>query len=268
VGSIDGIFESASRGGRQTVDREYWERIGDDYERDIFASSLSDKRGVIRGRLDELANPRGVVADFGCGVGHYLPLLAKRFRAVHGIDFAEALLEQAGARCGALENVSIHRANLASGRARIRMPAAAVGVCANVLISPEISVRRRILRTIRRHLLRGAKLLLLVPSLEAELFCSQMQAEWNRRLGFPDSEATASGIPTIADAVRGVVPIERVPTKHYLREELEVLLDEEGFTVSSCDKVEYGWESEFEDPPRWMKGLGPWDWLVVATSRG
>ncbi len=119
---------------------EYWERIGDRYEKEIFASSLADTSGVIRRRLDELANPRAVAADFGCGVGHYLPLLSKRFRVVHGIDFAEALLDQARERTRALDNVTIHRANLTSGRAKLPLAKVRVAVCANVLISEDADV--------------------------------------------------------------------------------------------------------------------------------
>jgi len=249
------------------VDARYWERVGARYEREIFASSLSDTGGVIRRRLDELANPRAAAADFGCGVGHYLPLLAKRFRAVHGIDFADSLLEQARERTLRLANVSLHRANLASGRAKIALPRLAVGVCANVLISEDPEMRRGILRTIRRYLAPGGRLLLLVPSLESALFANQRLIEWNRRLGWSEAQSIASGIAPSRDLIRGLVRLEKVPTKHYLREEVTLLLEEAHFAVSSCDKVEYGWETEFDDPPRWMKKPGPWDWLFVARRR-
>ena len=243
---------------------DYWERIGDRYEKEIFASSLADTRGVIRRRLDELANPRAVAADFGCGVGHYLPLLSKRFRVVHGIGFAKALLDQARERTRALDNVTIHRANLASGRAKLPFAKVRVAVCANVLISKDADVRRGILRTIRRYLDPGGQLLLLVPSLESVLFSNQRLVEWNRRLGWSDDDAVATGTLPARDVVRGLVRIDKVPTKHYLREDATVLLEDSGFSVSSCDKVEYRWDTEFEAPPKWMKSPGPWDWLFVA----
>ena len=61
--------------------------------------------------------------------------------------------------------------------------------------------------------------------------------------------------------------IEGVPTKHYLREEAIVFLEEEGFQVVSVDKIEYAWNTEFDDPPRWMGSPGPWDWLLIARRR-
>lgn len=250
------------------MDSRYWERVGERYDKEIFASSLADRAGVIRRRLDELADPRGVAADFGCGVGHYLPLLARRFRAVHGVDFAASLLEQARQRIEGLENVTLHRADLGSGRARVPIPKVRVGVCANVLISEDAGLRAGILRSIRRHLAGGARLLLVVPSFESALFANQRLVAWNRRLGFSERQSLASGLRADRDLLRGLVPIEKVPTKHYLREELTVLLRDHGFAVESCDKVEYGWDTELEDPPAWLrKPPGPWDWLVVARAR-
>jgi hypothetical protein len=144
------------------------------------------------------------------------------------------------------------------------MPKVRVGVCANVLISEDPAMRRGILRTIRRHLAPGARLLLVVPSLESALFANQRLVEWNERLGFSEVEALASGLPPSRDLLRGLVRLDRVPTKHFLREEMAVLLDRHGFAVSSCDKVEYTWDTEFEKPPAWMAKPGPWDWLFVA----
>jgi len=48
---------------------------------------------------------------------------------------------------------------------------------------------------------------------------------------------------------------------------MQVVLDELGFDVTSCDKIEYDWETEFDDPPAWMRRPGPWDWLFVARRR-
>lgn len=246
------------------MDLDYWQRVGNQYEDEIFASSLADTTGVIRRRLDELANRRATAVDFGCGVGHYLPLLARRFRRVHGFDFADSLLDQARERTRGLSNVEVERANLASARTRLPVSNVKVGVCANVLISQDAAIRRGVLRTIAQTLASNGRLLLLVPSLESVLYSSQMLVEWNRKLGHSEEDSLASGVLPPRDVLRGLIKLDKVPTKHYLREELEALLNAAGFTISSCDKVEYGWETEFESPPRWMKKPGPWDWLVVA----
>lgn len=250
------------------MDAHYWEAIGDRYEQEIFDSALADARRIIRRRLDELSAPRGVACDFGCGVGHYLPLLAPRFRSVYGVDFAESLLVHARRRGARFDNVTVLRGDLARSRGRLAIPDAKVGVCANVLISGDARVRRSILRTVRRHLARSGHLLLLLPSLESALFANQRLVEWNRRLGCSHEEALGSGIAPTARGARelleGAVRIENVPTKHFLEEEAIVLLESEGFSVKTIDKVEYSWHTEFDDPPRWMGRPGPWDWLVLA----
>ncbi len=253
------------------MDQRYWERVGVRYEQEIFDSSRSDANGVVRRRLDELADPRAVAWDFGCGVGHYLPLLSQRFRSVHAVDAAESLLAQARARHGRLHNVTIQRGDLAAA-GRLPGPKARVALCANVLISADESLRRGILRGLARKMARGGVLLLIVPSLESALFSNQRLVEWNRRLGIEESEALASGIPATARGARellqGIVRIENVPTKFYLREEASLLLESHGFRLLAADKVEYEWDTEFEKPPRWMGKPRPWDWLFTARFRG
>jgi SAM-dependent methyltransferase len=253
------------------MDSRYWERVGSDYEAEIFDSAKMDRSGVVRARLREHADPLATACDFGCGVGHYLPLLSPLFSQVFGFDFAESLLAQAAARCRTLDNVTLARADLSKARVRLPIRDVPFGICANVLISDDPSFRRSILRTIRRHLMQRGHLLLIVPSLESALFSNSRLVEWNERLGYSAAEALECGVEPTARSARellqGLVRIDDVPTKHYLREEALVLLADNGFDVKSVDKIEYGWETEFEHPPRWMRGPGPWDWLIVARKR-
>ena len=65
----------------------------------------------------------------------------------------------------------------------------------------------------------------------------------------------------------GMVDINGVATKHYLKEELIVLLKDLRFDIASIEKVEYDWSTEFDQPPRWMKEPYPWDWLILAKKR-
>lgn len=250
------------------MDATYWEEIGENYEETIFDSASKDRHGVIRQRLDEYADATAVATDFGCGVGHYLPLLARRFRRIHGVDGTESLLDRARERCRELDNVTIQRANLAGARTKLAEPKARFGICANVLISEDGALRRGILRCVHRHLAKRGVAFFLLPSFESALFANQRLVEWNRRLGYDEADALASGIPPTRrgarDLLRSLVRIEGVPTKHYLREEATVFLESGGFRVVSVDKVEYDWDTEFDDPPSWMRSPGPWDWLFVA----
>jgi hypothetical protein len=63
-----------------------------------------------------------------------------------------------------------------------------------------------------------------------------------------------------------VTDIDNVPTKHYLKEELELLLALEGFIVERIEKINYTWKTEFTNPPKWLKEPYPWDWMCVAKK--
>lgn len=255
------------------MDARYWEGVGESYEKLIFDSALEDKHGAVLRALDEHADPRGTVCDLGCGVGHYLPLLAARFGRVLGVEPAASLIAQARARCAELPNVELVQADLSTSRRRVTGRGAGFAVCANVLISADQSTCSAILRALRRQLAQAGRALIVVPSLESALFANSRLVEWNERLGHSREDALGCGIALTRRSARelldGLVRIDALPTRHYLREQLEVWLRSEGFEVLRIDKVEYDWATEFEKPPSWMRrGPGPWDWMAVAERSG
>ena len=101
------------------MDAVYWEGVGDAYEQEIFDSALEDRHGVLLRALDEHADAGATACDLGCGVGHYLPLLAARFGRVVGVDFAGSLLAQARELCGSLSNVELLQVDLSASRRRV-----------------------------------------------------------------------------------------------------------------------------------------------------
>ena len=109
---------------------------------------------------------------------------------------------------------------------------------------------------------------MLVPLLESVLLTVHRQVLWNfeEYKNYQQAAAAASSeLGFTACSVRdGVVEKGGTPTKHYLREELELLLQELGHQVCSIEKVEYPWNTEFEHPPASMGAPYPWDWLVVS----
>lgn len=256
------------------MDVGYWNAVAPRYDDQVFNSVIADATGVLRKRLDELAAPDHVACDFGCGVGHYLPLLAPRFGRVIAIDFAGDLLARARERHAGLANVEFLQADLARGRRAL--PRAHVGFCTNVLIHPDARVRRAILRRIHTQLVGGGRLLALVPSTESMLYSGMQLAAWRKRDGAREPDSVRSGLRatarSAADLMRGVLLAGGVRTKCYLREEAEVLFDQSGFRSCSADKLEYPWSEELENPPAWLGPPLPWDWLFVlekrATGRG
>ena len=253
------------------MDQAYWDRIATRYDEEVLSSFHSDRTGVITAHLDSLGGVRKTVLDLGCGVGKYLPALAERFARVVGVDHSEELLRRAEGDHGHLGNVELIQVDAALGR-RVPGVQADVVVCANVLITADAALRRGILRTARKCLARGGHLLLVVPSLESALLAHRRLVEWHEREGADDAELAAEedGLSpskgVCRGLLRGLVPIDGMPTRHYLAEELPLLLGAAGLGVTRLEKVHYGWDSEFHQPPRWLRAPFPWDWLAVAQA--
>jgi SAM-dependent methyltransferase len=251
------------RGYIRAMDEKYWDRVAKDYDGEIFDSLASDRNGVMLGHLDRFAKPRGTAFDVGCGVGKYVPALARRFGKVHAADISAECIAQAREAHGGLKNVTFHKGDLSRTGALVGR--ADFVLCTNVLIMPSVRMREGLLRRLAGSLKRGGGLLLLVPSLESSLYAHARRAEWLRRSpGARVEPATSLAGPR--DVLGGILGIDGVRTKHWLREELAATLRGAGFGVAAVDKVEYDWKTEFADPPRWMKDPHPWDWAVAATK--
>jgi hypothetical protein len=129
-----------------------------------------------------------------------------------------------------------------------------------------------ILKKISKSLRPGGYFVLVVPSLESMLFAQFRLIQWNLKTGMTHDQAVSASIEETESALdlrleEGLVDIDGFATKHYLKEELIVLLEDLRFDVASIEKVEYDWSTEFAAPPRWMKEPYPWDWLVLSKKR-
>lgn len=251
------------------MDVSYWNRVGKEYETEIFNVYGNDKNKVIHKKIKPFLNARHTAADFGCGVGSFLPLLSEGFKKVHAIDFSGSCLKKAKTTYGGLNNVAFHKNDLAD--ADLAFSKANFALCSNVIISPSITARTKILANIRQHLVKNGYLFLVVPSLESALFSGFRLIEWNLKDGQLPAAAVRSGFESkkIPESkfYQGVIDIDNVGTKHFLREELLALLTELNFDVTDISKINYDWQSEFANPPAWMKAPYPWDWLVIAKKR-
>jgi SAM-dependent methyltransferase len=224
-----------------------------------------DSQGLIQNRVGRFSAEDRTAADLGCGVGHFLPVLAAGFSRVHACDHSPACLDRARKTHGKLRNVDFTVTDLAARR--IALPPVDFILCINVLITSSLSVRTRILRNLHFYLAEKGHILIVVPSVESTLLTSTRLIQWNQREGHPSAEAERLGLPrsgSVRQIHRGNIPIDGAMTKHYLREELEILLPDNGLTVLEIEKIPYSWATEFAEPPDWMAAPYPWDWLVLA----
>ena len=251
------------------MNQAYWDKVARHYDDQILDALRSDKNGVIRDCIREHANRNHVAADFGCGVGKTLPLLSRSFSIVDAYDLSGNNIKLARRACATLPNIRYHHHDLSTDVSKRIQVDFAVSI--NVLLTPSHEIRNAILGTVCRGLRPGGRLLLVTPSLESALYSDFRLLEWNMRVGFEYDQAREEGLTKDSKnggaLANGIVTLDGVATKHYLREELDVTLRGFGLEPIDTQKVEYAWSTEFDEAPSWLQGPYPWDWMVLAQKR-
>ncbi|RJQ45082.1 MAG: class I SAM-dependent methyltransferase [Nitrospiraceae bacterium] len=252
------------------MDATYWNQVAENYTDEIFSVLEHDEENLIAARVEKFASDTGAASDLGCGIGKFLSLLSCNFRHVYAYDISEKCLEQARHNCTEFQNIDYLKVDLA--KQTIKIPKVDLALCVNSIIMPSISQRLRYFSTIISHLIPGGHLILVVPSFESAIYSKIRLIEWNQRNGIGNGAAVMAvwnenNKQKASHLQQGIVNIDHVPTKHYLKEELFVLLKDLGLDIHEVLKIEYDWRTEFSDPPHWLKEPFPWDWLVTARKR-
>lgn len=247
------------------MDRNYWEKIAPGYNEEIFDVLQQDKKGYIRKAILKVARPNASVIDIGCAIGKWLPVLSPVFKKVMAVDISAKNLAIAKKNFPQLENVEYKRADMSAGASSFS--GFDVALCVNAILTDSLKKRIIFFSNIRKSLKKGGHLVLVVPSLESWLLTRIIQNQWkidkqlfNTALSAEEAKRRYAGIQ------QGNVEIDNVATKHYLGEELELLLNKEGFEILQRQKINYDWHTEFIKPPNWLKEPRPWDWMVVARK--
>jgi ubiquinone/menaquinone biosynthesis C-methylase UbiE len=255
---------------KKKMDVAYWNEVAENYEREIFSVLEHDEENLITSRIEKFASGTDTASDLGCGIGKFLPILSRSFSHVYAYDISVKCLQQARENCTELSNVAYIKADMS--KKKVKMPKVDFILCVNSIIMPSISQRSRYFRAISRHLKNGGRFVLVVPSFESAIYSKIRMIEWNQRIGLGSGAAVmavwnSNHKQKAAHLQQGIVNIDDVPTKHYLREELYSVLWDLEFDVHEVIKIEYGWKTEFSNPPSWLKEPFPWDWLVTAQKR-
>ena len=110
--------------------------------------------------------------------------------------------------------------------------------------------------------------MIIVPSTDSMLYAAWRMIDWYRKEKVDVADIPASELGYFSgskrDLLQGIIRIDGVPTKHYSGSELQVLMDRAGLSLLKLEQLNYDWNSEFAEPPHWMQGPYPWDWLVVC----
>ncbi len=244
------------------MDRNYWERIAQNYNEEIFDVFRNDKAGIIRSAVQEYSSLSKTVMDIGCAVGKWIPFLAVNFKKVIATDISAKNIELAKKNCNVFSNVEYVRADMSD--TKLKISPCDVAICINAILTGSLAKRIIFFKSLAKCVKKGGTLILVVPSLESSLYTSIIKHRWKIDLTNNKKYTLKEYKQTIQNFSQGNIEIDQVPTKHYLDEELTLLLSKEKFNVIETRKVEYSWKTEFLHPPKWLKEPYPWDWMCIA----
>ena len=247
-------------------EEKHWNTIADNYNQEIFDVFASDKNKRLPDYFKKHANKKGNAIDFGCGNGKAFSYLSPLFQKIIAVDISENLLEQAKSR--PYENISFIHKDLA--QPEIQLPKSNFIFSCNVIMLPKLESNYQMLRNINQSLLSGGTALVVIPASESILFTAWRLIDWHRKDGVDAKEIDPSELSyfkgTKTEILQGIFYIDGVPTKHYAATEIEVIFNRAGLEVTALEKLEYNWDTEFEEPPKWMKEPYPWDWLIECRK--
>lgn len=267
VGAGSHTLHFNSRQPMKIKDEEtHWDTIAPDYDSEVFDVFMSDKHKTLERYFRKLGDKTKTAIDFGCGIGKAFSYMAPRFKKVLAVDISQECIDVA--RNNHYHNISYRQVDLT--QQRLNLPKADFALCCNVAILPEPEKNQLIIKNISKSLRTGGIGLFVVPALESALYATLMMMEWFRREGvtsdqIPDHELDNLEA-TKRELVQGLIHIQGVPTKHYLRPELDVVFRNAGLVITKVEKLEYDWRTEFDKPPAWLREPLPWDWMIECRK--
>lgn len=235
----------------------YWDGVAHEWDDRIFNVRENDQRGLLETEVTRSARGGCSAADFGCGVGGNIALLSKLFAHVCGLDQSTECVKIARDKWRGKNNVEIVCTDRAPKRYLGKFDCV---LCVNVAIQSESRQWRRALREALKLAAPGGRLVLVVPSIESATLCIEATRAISRRSVAICIEPTKNS-PETPYALN----VAGVPTKHFGRTELMHELGCLGTRVLRIQRLEYSWHSHAIRPPKRLRALRPWDWLVTCT---
>ncbi len=237
------------------------------YGEEIFDVLRHDKKGIIRSVIHTHAAAHKSVIDIGCAIGKWMPLLAPAFKKVYAVDISANNLRLAEERYSHYKNIRYIQADMSSLHKSYQGPKCDFGICINAILTPVAASRKRFFGALKNCIKKGGSLVLTIPSLESWFLTSIVQQAYNiDKSFFPDEKNAKEALRKWNNIRQGNADIDSVPHKHYLIEELQLLMMQAGFQITEIHKLEYDWSTEFHKSPNWLKQPGPWDWMLLARK--
>lgn len=236
------------------------------YNEEIFDVLKQDKKSLIRKAIKKHSNKADTVIDIGCAIGKWLPVLSPLFKKVIALDISQGNLDIAKKKYDHLNNISYLRADMS--KPAVKIPKVNLGICINAILTPTKKDRLQFFKSLSSCINKNGILIASVPSIESKLLALRMQNEFSiERKLFKDIYESKEAKRHWHSLLNGNIEIDNVPHKHFSKEELIILFDRAGFNTLDIQKIEYNWNTEFHQPPRFLKNPGPWDWMIVLQKR-
>jgi SAM-dependent methyltransferase len=247
------------------IDALEWNKVAIEYDKKVFNVFKNDKKNKLKRYIRKYANKENAAIDFGCGVGKALPLLAPFFREIIGLDVSKNCI--AVAKKSPYKNVRFKEVDLAAKK--VNVPSVDFAFCCNVAMSDDVQRNLNIIKNVLSSLNKNGVALFVLPSMESASLAAWRLVSWYDKEGIdlgdiPKKDLFQLNANRQKDIRDGIVMIDGVPTKHYLIQELYSIFNSGNFTLQKLDRLEYGWDTEFEAPPKWMQAPYPFDWIVEA----
>jgi len=247
------------------MNRKYWEKIAPSYNDEIFDVLHNDKKAIIRSAIRRFASKSKTVIDIGCAIGKWLPVLSPAFKKVYAADISAKNLEIAKKNYPQYKNVEYLRVDMSGSKTKV--PRCDFAICINAILTSSLKDRTIFFQSLSSCVKKGGHIILVIPSLESSMLTNIVGNQWKIDRDVLGKKLSAKVAQQKWNHIRqGNADIDNVPTKHYLKEELTLLLSREGFATEDFQKIEYNWDTEFLKPPKWLKDPKPWDWMVVAKK--
>ncbi|MGZ6009904.1 MAG: class I SAM-dependent methyltransferase [Rhizomicrobium sp.] len=234
------------------VSRKEWDKLADDFERDV-CDITRETRGKEIAQLVLGLRPspkKSILVDLGCGIGTFVERYGKLFHATFAVEHAPRIIARAKKRLAKRTDITWLTSNIPPAVKRLGA-CADLTVCMNVITMPQARIREQMWDGIARVTRKRGHAIIVVPSIESDRMVE--------RVAYGTSRAEA-----IAEAPGGLVDRGGSRQKHFAREELHELLARHGFRTRKVMRISYPWQKEGLRKPRNAGTRRPWDWLVLA----
>src|SRR4051812_2252995 len=111
-------------------ERKHWNKIGSNYQDEIFDVFQSDRNKLLPKTLKRYANEQHTAIDFGCGTGRAFEYLSPSFKSVFAVDISDNLLKIA--KQSGYKNITYKQHDLTKPL-KVK---ADFGFCCNVVMLP------------------------------------------------------------------------------------------------------------------------------------